>query len=161
YRGGPIMPSSRAILRVPRAVTFALVRFFRTAIVVGFATFALALLVVRFVILPQVENYRGTLAAVLSRQLGQPVEIAVLNTGWDGWNPKLVVQGFRVLDRARASPTPLLALPKLEMIVAWTSVPLLELRLKELIIDGPRLAIRRDRSGVLRIAGLELDPEQA
>ncbi len=155
------MPSSRAILRAPRAVIFALVRFLRAAVVIGFATFALALLVLRFVVMPQVENYRGTLAALLSRQLGQPVEIAVLNTGWDGWNPKLVVEGFRVLDRARASPTPLLSLPKLEMTVAWTSVPLLEIRLKELIIDGPRLAIRRDRSGVLRIAGLEFDPEQA
>src|SRR5207342_3198517 len=50
---------------------------------------------------------------------------------------------------------------KLEMIVSWTSLPLAELRLKELVIDGPRLAIRRDRSGVLRIAGLEFDPAQA
>ena len=66
-----------------------------------------------------------------------------------------------MLDRARANPTPLLLLPKLDMIVAWTSVPLLELRLKELIIDGPRLAIRRHRSGVLRIAGLEFDPAEA
>ena len=155
------MPSPRAILRVSGAVTLALVRAFRTIVVVGFATFALALLALRFVVLPQIENYRGTVAGLLSRQLGQPVEIAVLSTGWDGWNPKLVVEGFRVLDRARASPTPLLALPKLEMIVAWTSVPLLELRLKELVIEGPRLAIRRDRSGVLRIAGLEFDPEQA
>jgi len=155
------MPSPRAILRVSGAVTLALVRVFRTIVVVGFATFALALLVLRFVLMPQIENYRGTLATLLSKQLGQPVEIAVLHTGWDGWNPKLVVEGFRVLDRARVSPTPLLALPKLEMIVAWTSVPLLELRLKELVIEGPRLAIRRDRSGVLRIAGLEFDPEQA
>jgi uncharacterized protein (TIGR02099 family) len=155
------MPAPRAILRAPRAVTLALVRFLRTVVVVGFATFALALLVLRFVVLPQVESYRGTLASLLARQLGQPVEIAVLSTGWDGWNPKLVVEGFRVLDKARASPTPLLSLPKLEMIVSWTSVPLLELRLKELIVDGPRLAIRRDRSGILRIAGLEFDPEQA
>ena len=118
------MPSPRAILRVSGAVTLALVRVFRTIVVVGFATFALALLLLRFVVMPQIENYRGALAGLLSRQLGQPVEIAVLNTGWDGWNPKLVVEGFRVLDRARASPTPLLALPKLEMIVAWTLVPL-------------------------------------
>src|SRR4030095_5326665 len=152
YGGGPIMPSPRAILRVPRAVTFALVRFLRTIVVIGFATFALALLLLRFVVLPQVENYRDTLTGLLARQLGQPVELAVIKTGWDGWNPKLVVEGFRVLDRARASPTPLLSLPKLEMIVAWTSVPLLELRLKVLIVDGPRLAIRRDRSGALRIA---------
>jgi len=155
------MPSPRAILRVPRAVTFALVRFLRAIVVLGFAIFALALLAVRFIVFPQIESYRDTLAGVLSRQLGQPVEIAAINTGWDGWNPKLVVEGFRVLDRARANTTPLLLLPKLEMIVSWTSVPLLELRLKELIVEGPRLAIRRNRSGVLRIAGLELDPAEA
>ena len=58
-------------------------------------------LVVRFVVFPQIESYRDTLASLLSRQLGQPVEIAVLSTGWDGWNPKLVVEGFRV---ARSRP---------------------------------------------------------
>ena len=155
------MPSPRAFFRVPRAVSPALVRFVRTAAVIGFAAFALALLVIRFVVFPQIESYRDTLAGVLTRQLGQPVEIAVLTTGWDGWNPKLVVEGFRVLDRARAAPTPLLLLPKLELVVSWTSLPLLELRLKQLIIEGPRLAIRRDRSGVLRVAGIEIDPAQA
>ena len=71
-------------------------------VVVGFAAFALALLAVRFVVFPQIESYRDTLAARCRAQLGQPVEIAALTTGWDGWNPKLVVEGFRVLDRARA-----------------------------------------------------------
>ena len=155
------MPSPRAILRAPRAVSYALVRLIRAIVVIGFVAFALALIVVRFVVFPQIESYRDALASLLTRQLGQPVEIAMLSTGWDGWNPKLVVEGFRVVDRVRANPTPLLLLPKLEMIVSWTSVPLMELRLKELIIDGPRLAIRRDRSGVLRIAGLEFDPAQA
>src|SRR6185369_6627615 len=84
-------------------------------VVLGFAIFALALLAVRFIVFPQIESYRDTLAGVLSRQLGQPVEIAAINTGWDGWNPKLVVEGFRVLDRARANTTPLLLLPKLEI----------------------------------------------
>ena len=128
--------------------------------VVGFAAFALVLLAVRFVVFPQIESHRDALADALSRQLGYPVEIAALTTGWDGWNPKLVVEGFRVLDRARAAPMPLLSLPKVEMIVSWTSLPLLELTLKELNIDGPRLAIRRDRSGVLRIAGIEIDPTE-
>jgi uncharacterized protein YhdP len=129
-------------------------------VVVGFAAFALVLLAVRFVVFPQIESHRDTLAGALSRQLGHPVEIAALTTGWDGWNPKLVVEGFRVLDRARAAPMPLLSLPKVELIVSWTSLPLLELTLKELNVEGPRLAIRRDRSGVLRIAGIEIDPAQ-
>ena len=49
--------------------------------------------------------------------------------------------------RARRA-TPLLdAAARSRLIVSWTSLPLLELRLKELIIERPRLAIRRDRAG--------------
>ncbi len=154
------MPSVRAFLRAPRAFSAALFRIVRTVVVAGFAVFALVLLAVRFAIFPQVESYRDTLASSLTRQLGHPVEIAALTTGWDGWNPKLVVRGFRVLDAARSGAVPLLDLPEIEMIIAWTSLPLLELRLKELVIDRPRLAIRRDRDGMVHVAGIEIDPEQ-
>jgi uncharacterized protein (TIGR02099 family) len=152
------MPPPRAFLRVSSAVFLALFRFVGTVAIVGFAMFAFGLLAIRFIVFPQIESHRDALADVLAKQLGQPVEIAVLSTGWDGWNPKLVVEGLRVLDRARAAPTPLLLLPKVELIVSWTSLPLMELTLKELVIDGPRLAIRRDRSGVLHLAGIEFDP---
>ena len=36
----------------------------------------------------------------------------------------------------------------------------MQLRLKQLVIERPRLAIRRDRAGVLHVAGLEFDPAQ-
>ncbi len=62
-------------------------------------------------------------------------------------------------DRAGASDVPLLELPEVDLIVAWTSLPLLELRLKQLVIERPRLAIRRDRGGMLHVAGLEFDPD--
>jgi uncharacterized protein (TIGR02099 family) len=98
---------------------------------------------------------------MLAEQLRQPVEIEALETGWDGWNPKLILKGFRVLDRARSATTPQLELPAVEMIVAWTSLPTARLRLKELVIERPRLAIRRDRAGVLHVGGLAIDPDQA
>ena len=60
-----------------------------------------------------------------------------------------------------ASDVPLLELPEVDLIVAWTSLPLFELRLKELVIERPRLAIRRDRGGMLHVAGLEFDPTHA
>ncbi|HYR00271.1 MAG TPA: YhdP family protein [Casimicrobiaceae bacterium] len=138
-----------------------LVRFTGTAIVAGFALFALALLAVRFVVFPHIESYRDTLVATLSAQLGQRVEIDALATGWDGWNPKLVVTGLRVLDRAGASEVPMVELPEVDLVVAWTSLPLLELRVKELAIERPRLAIRRDRAGLIHVGGLEFDPEHA
>ena len=130
----------------------ALARFTGVAIVAGFALFALLLLAVRFVVFPRIESYRDTLIAALSTQLGNPSRSTRISTGWDGWNPKLVVTGLRVLDRARASELPLVELPEVDLVVAWTSLPLMELRVKELAIERPRLAIRRDRSGLLHVA---------
>lgn len=152
------MPSVRAFFRAPGAFCIALARILRTVVVVGFAAFALALLVVRFVVFPHVESYRDTVAATLARQLGHPVEIATLSTGWDGWNPKLVIEGFRVLESAGSGALPLVDLPEIGLIVSWTSLPLLELRLKELVIERPRLAIRRNRAGHIQVAGIEIDP---
>ncbi len=137
-----------------------LARIVGVVVVAGFALFALALLAIRFVVFPRIDTYRDTLTATLSAQLGQRVEISSLATGWDGWNPKLVIGGLRVQDRTGASDVPLLELPEVDLIVAWTSLPLFELRLKQLVIERPRLAIRRDRGGMLHVAGLEFDPMQ-
>ncbi len=155
------MPSARAILRAPGAFFLALARILRTVVVVGFGAFALALLALRFFILPHIESYRDTVASALTKELGHPVEIATLTTDWDGWNPKLLVQGFRVLESASSDALPLVDLPEVALVVSWTSVPLMELRLKELVIERPRLAIRRNRAGHLQLAGLEFDPTQS
>ncbi len=120
--------------------------------------FALVLLAVRLVVFPQVESQRERIAAMLSAQLDRPVEIGGIAAGWDGWNPKLVLTNFRVRDRVEASETPLLDLPEVDVTLSWTSLPLMELRLKQLVIERPRLAVRRDRGGVLHVAGLEFDP---
>ena len=59
------------------------------------------------------------------------------------------------------SDAALLDLPQVELIIAWTSLPLFELRLKELIVDRPQLAVRRDASGILDVGGLRFDPNQS
>ena len=159
-----IMPFVRASFSSLGALLPPLLRMARIAgviVVAGFALFALTLLAVRFVVFPRIDSYRDTLTAALSAQLGQQVEISSLSTGWDGWNPKLVIGGLRVQDRLRSPQVPMLELPEVDLVVAWTSLPLLELRLKELVVERPRLSIRRDRSGVLHVAGLEIDPAQA
>ena len=146
----PRAPSSA----LPARSTHALVRFVRAIVVIGFAAFALALLAVRFVVFPQIE--------ILSRHGRRSAFARARAAGGDrGADHRLGRLESEARRRrafacsiARAStPRRSCSLPELEMIVSWTSLPLLELRLKELIIDGPRLAIRRDRSGVLRIAG--------
>ncbi|HSC99755.1 MAG TPA: hypothetical protein VLI21_12690, partial [Casimicrobiaceae bacterium] len=64
------------------------------------AFFAL-LLAIRHIVLPEVEARQADIAQWLSKRIGQPVEIDQLLTGWDGWNPKLSIRGFRVRDAAR------------------------------------------------------------
>ncbi len=63
--------------------------------------FALMLLVVRLVVFPRLEKNRDELSRMLSSQIGQPVEIGALVTGWDGWNPRSTSRDLRVLDRRR------------------------------------------------------------
>ena len=121
--------------------------------------FCALLLAVRLVAFPAIEARRDDIAQWMAKRIGQPVEIDALVTGWDGWNPKLSVRGFRV--RARAPRWQRFAgLPRVDLLVAWTSLPLLDLRLKELLIEGPRLSLRRDTAGRLHLAGIEREPDE-
>jgi uncharacterized protein (TIGR02099 family) len=126
-----------------------------SVLVVAGAFFAL-LLAIRLVAFPQIENRRGEIAQWLSARIGQPVELDAIETAWDGWNPKLEVRGFRVRDRQHDEGI-LLELPRVDLSIAWTSLPLLDLRLKELVIEGPRLSVRRDAAGKLHLAGMEVE----
>ena len=158
------MPATRAPARARAHATLParalrVVRFIAYVLVAGFAGFCVLLLVLRYVVMPQVPAHRSEIAAMLSHRIGAPLEIDSLATGWDGWNPKLVIDGFRVRADAGAQST--LELPHVEMVAAWTSLPLFQLRLKQLSIDRPTLAIRRDANGHFHVAGMEIDPASA
>jgi len=147
----PATPSTsfrvRRVLRIAAMSTLVLLGGF----------FAL-LLAVRIVVLPQLETRHAEIAQWLAARVGQPVEIDGVVTGWDGWNPKLTIRGFRIRERAGDAQA-LLELPRVDMLIAWTSLPFLDLRLKALSIDGPRLALRRDAAGRLHVAGIPRDAE--
>lgn len=154
------MPAANNFPDAPRMTLLRRVlRYTKAALIAGLALFCLLLLVVRFVALPQLEAQRTRIAGLVSHQLGQPVEIEAIKTGWDGWNPQITVHGLTVRDRTGMNMRPLLELPVVSGVVAWTSIPLFQLRLKELSIERPQLSIRRDREGRVHIAGIEIDPD--
>ena len=156
------MPPVRATGSTPAAVTeLRAVRLLRLAGTFVFAVVGLLcalLLAIRFVAFPLLESRQSQIAATLSQSLGQPVELDAIATGWDGWNPKVSIRGLRLRDRDPAVLTARLDLPRVDFIVAWTSLPSLDLRLRELIVDGPRLAVSRDARGGLHVGGIDVEP---
>ncbi len=149
----PVFSSRRS-----RTIGGRLVGIAAYGVAVAAALCFLTLLVLRFVALPRVDSYRDDIASLLSRELGHPVAIDAIRTGWDGWNPRFDVQGLRIRDASDPVTQPLIELSEVSATVAWTSLLTASLRLKELVIVRPRLAVRRDAAGALRVAGFEVGP---
>ncbi len=117
----------------PRAAR--ILRLLSAAAVAAFALFCVLLLIVRFILYPRIDDYRERIVATASAALGEPVAIAAIDTGWQGWNPQLTVRGLQIHDREHTSDEPVLSFPQINLVVSWTSLPFLDLRLKELSID--------------------------
>jgi len=109
-------------------------------------------------ILPRVGEWRDELAQQATQALGAPVHVGQVVGRADGIWPVLSLREVQILDGQGRTA---LRLPEVEarLSLATLSPTALidgELRLGGLVIVGPELDIRRDRAGVLHIAGLSL-----
>jgi uncharacterized protein (TIGR02099 family) len=119
----------------------------------GFFAFAVIFLALRYWLLPNVEQYRGDIVAAISRSIGLPVKIGALTTDWQGLRPRLLISDVRIYDGEGREA---LALPAVENVVAWRSLVARELRLHSFLIDGLKLAVRRDAKGDIFVAGIRI-----
>ncbi len=123
----------------------------------GFFAFAVIFLVLRYWLLPNVEHYRGDIVAAISRSIGLPVKIGALATDWQGLRPRLSISDVRVYD---SNGREALVLPVVENVIAWRSLAARELRLHSFLIDGPKLAVRRDANGEIFVAGIRISGDK-
>lgn len=107
----------------------------------------------RYWLLPDVENYRAQILARVAQTIGRQVEVGPIEAGWHGLRPQISFANVRIHD---ASGREALVLPSVENVISWRSLLVLDLRLHSLVIDGPRLAVRRDAAGDLHVAGMKL-----
>jgi uncharacterized protein (TIGR02099 family) len=142
------LPASRSSRRIARVLLWAL-----GVVYFGFIVLVLAL---RYVILPQVADYRGDVERLLGGALGQAVSIGRIEATWDGINPDLTLYDVSIAD---AEGRPALAFSRAQAILSWWSVPSAQLKLRMLRIDNPTLNLRRDASGRFFIAGIPLSPD--
>ena len=109
-------------------------------------------------ILPRVGEWRDELAQQATQALGASVRVGEVVGRADGIWPVLVLREVQILD---AQGRVALRLPEVEArlslsTLAPTALLDRELRLDRLVIVAPELDIRRDRAGVLHVAGLTL-----
>ncbi len=153
------LPSpDRLLAFVAPRIALRLLRLAFTLVVVAVVVFLALLVAVRYLIFPGLDQYRGTIAARLSHEFGQPVSIGGIGGSWDGWNPRVKLTDVAIRDGARPEGAPLLSLPAVNFVVSWTSILARDLRLRSLAIDRPELTVRRDAQGRFHIAGIEVDP---
>lgn len=111
-----------------------------------------------WVILPRVGDWRVDLEEQATRTLGLPVQIGALQGARQGVWPMLTLRDVVLLD---AQNRPGLVLPEVSARLslatlspwAWLDG---QLRLGELVLRAPALAVRRDAAGRLHVAGLAL-----
>jgi uncharacterized protein (TIGR02099 family) len=119
----------------------------------GFFALAALVLAVRFWVLPDIERYRQDIVAAMSRGLGLPVRVGAIQARWFGLRPHIALSDVRIYD---AQGREALVLPSIENVVAWRSLARGQLVLHSVVIESPRLSMRRDPAGDLYIAGLKI-----
>lgn len=117
---------------------------------------ALAIIALRYYLLPDIERYHDRITASLASAIGNTVTIGKIEGDWQGLQPRLNFTDVRILDEQQQ---PALVLPGINGSVSWMSLFSAELRMASLEISKPELLLRRDAQGKIYIGGLALSKQ--
>ncbi|MGM9516327.1 YhdP family protein [Roseateles sp. DB2] len=118
-----------------------------------------AWLTLHWAILPQLDRWRAPLEQQASKALGLKAEIGRLEAEPGAWLPALTLHDLRLSD---AQGRTALRLPEVKAVLSLRSLYALEIRFAQLLISKPELELRRDKTGRIFVAGLDIaEGEQA
>ncbi len=116
----------------------------------------IAALTIQFWVMPNIGEYKNTIASFATKAVGQKVTIGDINAHWHGINPQISISNIDIFD---AENRLALQLKNTEASLSWLSIPVLEPRLDALTIRSPELTIRRIASGEIFVAGISMSGE--
>ncbi|GGI18253.1 YhdP family protein [Oxalicibacterium faecigallinarum] len=134
--------------------SFHLLGFTLKLMLVAYFVFGILLLGLRYVVMPQIAEYRTDVEQIASKAIGRPVTIGALSGGWQRLRPSLTLENVAIYDE---NHQPALQLPRVSAVVSWWSLPAFELRLHRLDVDQPDMDIRRDAEGRFYVAGMPVE----
>jgi len=118
---------------------------------------AISIILLRYWLLPDIEQYHDKIVDSLTKATGVPaITIGEISGEWRGFHPYLNLVDVHILNREHK---PALEFKNISASVSWLSLLTAELRLASLEIDNPELLIRRDHLGNLFVGDLSLSNE--
>jgi uncharacterized protein (TIGR02099 family) len=121
----------------------------------AYIAFCLLFLALRYVVLPNIDQYKSTVEQVATQVVGRPVAIGTIHASWHGLYPKLTLNNVVIYNRNGDAA---LSLPRVSATISWWSVAVANLRLNALEIVRPDLEIERDADGSVFVGGIYIDP---
>jgi uncharacterized protein (TIGR02099 family) len=128
-----------------------LLRWLGFALVILWLVFAGAVIALRYLVLPNLDTFRGEIEGVASRAIGLKVNIERIEAGWDALRPDVRLVGVRIFD---AGGREALGFRAVDAVLAWRSLALMEPHFHRLHADGPLLVAERNAEGQIFVAGL-------
>jgi uncharacterized protein YhdP len=116
--------------------------------------FAIVFLVLRWAVLPQIDNYKGDIERLASRAVGNPVTIDRIYASWSGLRPSLFLGDVVLRDRDGRQA---LRLPSVSATLSWWSLVTLDARFESIELIRPNLQVSRAADGRLYVAGIFVD----
>jgi uncharacterized protein (TIGR02099 family) len=127
------------------------------AVLAAGIVFVALVIALRYVVLPNINDYRETIAQAISRAAGQRVSIGAITGSWQGYRPELNFRDVRVFDARNQQA---LSLGRVEAVLSWMSLLDAEVRFYAIEAVEPELEVRRDAAGVLWVAGITVERSQ-
>lgn len=128
-------------------------RAFGITLLVAWFLFGGLVLALRYVVLPNIGEYRGQIERAASQALGERVRIGAVAASWHGIQPSLALTDLRIEDR---NGRPALQIPSVRATLSWDSLAVMRIHLAALEIEGLDVSARRDAAGNIFVAGLPI-----
>ncbi len=128
-----------------------------TALVAGVVGLV-AVIGLRFFLLPQIDKYREPIVRSVSHAIGQTVEMGRITGDWRGLRPALTFFDVQVHEVGGQRT---LALDRVDTVLSWRSLISGTIVFKLIEFSGSHLEIRRDSLGTLWLAGEALQRREA
>jgi uncharacterized protein (TIGR02099 family) len=133
-------------------------RAFLWLLILCLFTIGLTMLATRYWVMPRVNEWRPQVERIVSDVLGAPVKIGRMEASWRGLNPVVALNDVVIAGRGGAA---VLALPRIEGTMSWSSVPALEPRFARLRIYAPEVEVVLLAGGRVSVAGFVIDPKES